>query len=82
MGKEFIDRGVVVHMLMNIPNTSKQTFDVVCGAPAEDVVPVVRCEHCQSYDHGYCPTLKTRMDPCDYCSYGRKDENGTEKPIP
>lgn len=45
--------------------------------PLEDFAHIVRCEHCESYDHGYCPTLKARMDPIDFCSYGkRRGEHG------
>lgn len=46
-----------------------------------DVVPVVRCRECKSYDHGCCVVKRYRgddsiitMPPDGYCSYGQRKE--------
>ncbi len=42
-----------------------------------DVVPVVRCEDCKSYNgHRYCYYHADPVDDNDFCSYGeRKNDN-------
>ena len=54
--------------------------DMVAKRPAADVVEVVRCEGCKfyekaEYDGGtkdVCRLFKRQMQPCDYCSYGKR----------
>lgn len=50
-----------------------------------DVVPVVRCRECKSYDHGCCVVKRYRgddsiitMPPDSYCSYGQRREDDHE----
>lgn len=53
-------------------------------APTIDAVPVVRCKDCASFhysgmggDNGilYCTILMTEMQPTDYCSYGKREDD-------
>lgn len=48
--------------------------------PAADVVPVVHCRHCRSYNKprlGWCSVHLDREGPDDFCGYGaRMDGNG------
>ena len=45
--------------------------------PAADVVPVVRCMNCRSYNKpktGWCEVHLDREHPDDFCSYGKPKE--------
>ena len=55
--------------------------------PSADVVEVVRCEHCLHWDdekngvyagHFYhcCDYNGEHKEPCDFCSYGERREDG------
>lgn len=39
-------------------------------APTIDAVPVVRCEECTWYKHGYCMSFDDDVRPNDFCSRG------------
>lgn len=50
---------------------------LVNSAPAADVVPVVHCRHCRSYNKpqlGWCSVHLDREGPDDFCSYGERNE--------
>lgn len=50
---------------------------LVNSAPAADVVPVVHCRHCRSYNKpqlGWCSVHLDREGPDDFCSYGERSE--------
>ena len=51
-----------------------------CGGffkPKTDVVKVVRCKDCKSYNgHRYCNYHADPVDDNDYCSYGELKELG------
>ena len=49
----------------------------VIDAPAADVVPVVHCRHCRSYNKprlGWCSVHLDREGPDDFCGYGVRKE--------
>ena len=57
----------------------KAAFDKLKAIPAEDVAPVVLCRNCQSYNKprlGFCETHLVRVHGDDFCSYGKKREEG------
>jgi hypothetical protein len=44
---------------------------------AADVVPVVHCRHCRSYNKpqlGWCSVHLDREGPDDFCGYGKRNE--------
>lgn len=46
---------------------------IIAGIPAADVVPVVHCRHCRSYNKprlGWCSVHLDREGPDDFCGYG------------
>ncbi len=53
------------------------TDAIIDAIPAADVVPVVRCRDCRSYNKprlGWCSVHLDRENPDDFCSYGvRRD---------
>lgn len=47
------------------------------SAPAADVVPVVHCRHCRSYNKprlGWCAVHMDCEGPDDFCGYGKRNE--------
>lgn len=47
------------------------------SAPAADVVPVVHCRHCRSYNKprlGWCSVHIDREGPDGFCGYGKRNE--------
>ena len=58
---------------------------VIDTSMAEDAVEVVRCKDCLRRDnscgmgeHKWCRLLKQTTSPDDYCSYGKRREDGEE----
>lgn len=50
---------------------------LVNSAPAADVVPVVHCRHCRSYNKpqlGWCSVHLDREGPDGFCGYGKRNE--------
>ena len=48
-------------------------------APTVDAVPVVRCMNCRSYNKpktGWCEVHLDRVQPDDFCSYGKRKDGG------
>lgn len=46
---------------------------IIAGIPAADVVPVVHCRRCRSYNKprlGWCSVHLDREGPDDFCGYG------------
>lgn len=55
----------------------------ILSIPAEDVVPVVRCDDCENWqtdwnptipDRHYCAVMDSMMKADDFCSYGERKE--------
>lgn len=56
-----------------------QEAQAILAIPADDVVPVVRCKDCDSYNksEGLCEAFEFYQEENGYCSYGeRKDGDG------
>jgi hypothetical protein len=61
---------------------NKKFFDAIAKTPAADVVEVVRCKDCRSYEpHGNGKAGRCRNPKCkglhwanDFCSYGERKE--------
>ena len=56
---------------------------MINDAPTIDAVPVVRCkdckhrrENCGMGDHRWCDVLKMTTRADDFCSYGKRREDG------
>lgn len=64
---------------VTIATAKKLVRNIVCRTPAADVVPVVHCRHCRSYNKprlGWCSVHLDREGPDDFCGYGvRKDDD-------
>lgn len=53
----------------------------VIDAPAVDVVPVVYCRHCRSYNKprlGWCSVHMDHEGPDDFCGYGVRMDGDAE----
>lgn len=51
----------------------------VASFPAADVAPVTRCKNCRSYNKpktGWCEVHLDREHPDDFCSYGKRKDDG------
>jgi hypothetical protein len=80
--KEYIERGALIENLNRFAPECYNTLvnQLIIKQPAADVVEVVRCEGCKfyekaEYDGGtkdVCRLFKRQMQPCDYCSYGKR----------
>lgn len=58
---------------VTIATAKKLVRSIVRRTPAADVVPVVHCRHCRSYNKprlGWCSVHLDREGPDDFCSYG------------
>ena len=75
--------GVLISIGRSSGKTVKLVQDalrcMVDHAPAEDVVPVVRCKDCECYDPGYirpycgwCSTWETAVRESGYCHHGER----------
>lgn len=99
---EYIEREAVLALVrpdapedekaaVTIATAKKLVRSIVRRAPAEDVVPVVRCRDCKYYrvstmlaPNKFCFRLKHPVEdrpigynfaPDDFCSYGERKEN-------
>ena len=55
-------------------------YSFIESQPTADVVGVVRCKDCQSYNgHRYCNYHADPVMDDDFCSYGTPKERGVEK---
>ena len=80
---EYINKEKLLKKAVTIPGYSEKIlaeFDVE-HAPAEDVVPVVRCRNCK-YHSGRIPgqpnIICFQMHEDDFCSYGEPKEDTNE----
>ena len=77
---EYIDREALAMRVLGLtivdPMVAKYADAVlfqIQHAPAADVVEVVRCKDCKSYNgHRHCCYFETPVDDNDFCSYGEK----------
>lgn len=67
---------------VTIATAKKLVRNIVRRTPAADVVPVVHCRHCRSYNKprlGWCSVHLDREGPDDFCGYGvRKDDDNAK----
>lgn len=67
---------------VTIATAKKLVRSIVLRTPAADVVPVVHCRHCRSYNKprlGWCSVHLDREGPDDFCGYGvRKDDDNAK----
>lgn len=62
---------------VTIATAKKLVRNIVRRTPAADVVPVVHCRHCRSYNKprlGWCSVHLDREGPDDFCGYGVRKE--------
>lgn len=60
-------------LLKNINTSLIKIFHFANHLIANDVVPVVRCKDCKSYNgHRYCNYHADSVDDNDFCSYGER----------
>ena len=84
--KEYIDRGLYCETICRCNGTAcDKSKCPIWNAPAADVAPVVRCKECVFYEEveyypdgtkKVCRLLKRQFHPDDFCSYGKRKENG------
>ena len=58
--------------------TPEEFAEYLYELPTADVVPVVYCRHCRSYNKprlGWCSVHLDREGPDDFCGYGKRKEN-------
>lgn len=66
---------------VTIATAKKLVRNIVRRTPAADVVPVVHCRHCRSYNKprlGWCSVHLDREGPDDFCSYGVRMDGDAE----
>lgn len=85
MAKEYIERyAAIAALLAKLDERKHAEFlfgdeidTIIRNIPAADVVEVVLCRKCQSYNKprlGFCETHLVRTHGDDFCSYGKKRE--------
>ena len=81
---EYVERGTAIVKLTALeviePNaTMIDAKRLLADMPAADVVPVVRCMNCRSYNKpktGWCEVHLDREHPDDFCGYGEQKDGG------
>ena len=62
--------------------TAADCLSIIGGAPAADVVEVVRCKNCKNYElmksgnYHFCNEFGGRVTEKDFCSRGTKTDGG------
>lgn len=76
---EYIKREAVIDLITRRYENPEICTQEINSIPAADVVPVVRCKDCRSYNKprvGWCEVHLDREHPDDFCSYGKYQTNG------
>ena len=83
MSKRYIDANVLIEDLVhNRSFYPAIVSSAIKNTPTADVVEVVRCKDCVSYNDNmptrpFCDYWGACTASCGYCAFGKRSENGT-----